>query len=165
MKLKTCCHCKQEKLLDEFGRETRRINGHKDFCLLCAKIIRRNQYNGKIRVADTLRWRAKPGNHQRCIDQWRRYRAKLKTQVVAAYGGCCTCCGENEMAFLTIEHLNGGGLEHRKRVGSGSGIYRDIIRQGFPTKFTVLCMNCNFAKRWGKTCPHQQALNLAEVEK
>lgn len=85
----------------------------------------------------------------------REVAAKIKMEMIVAYGGRCVCCEENRKEFLTIDHINGGGGEHRKRCSPGAGIYRDIKRQGWPKdKYRLLCMNCNFATRAGRTCPH-----------
>lgn len=89
--------------------------------------------------------------------EWQKRRCQeLRAQLIQAYGGCCTCCGEKEPVFLTLEHLQGGGAEHRKKyTGNGWRLYLAIKREGYPDKYTILCMNCNFAKRFGRTCPHQ----------
>lgn len=79
-----------------------------------------------------------------------------KKYVLGQLGGFCFCCGENEIDFLTLEHLKGDGNVHR---ASGKHIYLDVIKEGFPKdRYGVLCMNCNFARRFGKKCPHQKAL-------
>ena len=77
----------------------------------------------------------------------------IRRKLIDGYGGCCTCCGEAAIEFLTLEHINGGGRAHRANKDVLS-IYREIIRLGFPAEYTVLCMNCNFATRYGKECPH-----------
>lgn len=90
-----------------------------------------------------------------------RHRRKLKAEVLGHYGGICTCCGEIELMFLTIDHVNGDGAEHRRTVGDGTGfcgaeMYRWLRRNGYPDGFQVLCANCNCGKQWnGGTCPHQ----------
>lgn len=84
---------------------------------------------------------------------------KLKDEVYAAYGGYrCACCGETEPAFLSIDHMNGGGNQHRKVVRN---ICPWLKRHGFPEGFQVLCMNCNRGK-WvnGGVCPHQKGKAL-----
>src|SRR5688572_22754686 len=43
---------------------------------------------------------------------------KLKDQVYAAYGGYkCSCCGETEPSFLTLDHINNDGNQYRRDVG------------------------------------------------
>lgn len=80
--------------------------------------------------------------------------AQLKSEMVAAYGGQCACCGEKELAFLSLDHIGGGGYDDRKQVGSG-GIYRRLRGAGWPKEgYRILCMNCQFGTRGGKVCPH-----------
>lgn len=78
---------------------------------------------------------------------------KLKKEVIEAYGGKCTCCGESRLVFLTIDHIfNDGATEGRH----GDSQYRWLRQEGYPKgRHQVLCMNCNWAKRYG-VCPHQQ---------
>jgi hypothetical protein len=63
-----------------------------------------------------------------------------------------------EEAFLTIEHLNRDGAEHRRQLNSGGGssVWRDLRRRGWPKDgYTILCWNCNLATRFGELCPHK----------
>jgi hypothetical protein len=92
------------------------------------------------------------------IEMYQKKKSRLLSEFFGAYGDHCTCCGEKEKTFLTIEHLNGGGRQHRKSLPSGSlAILYDLRRKGWPKDgFTVLCMNCNFGKaRNGGKCPHE----------
>ena len=86
----------------------------------------------------------------------REYRAadrrKLKDRVFDYYGRSCVCCGEVRQEFLTIDHVDGGGREHRRKINND--LYRWLVKKTFPKGFQVLCMNCNFAKRESKECPH-----------
>lgn len=86
-----------------------------------------------------------------------------KNKVFEAYGGAkCNCCGETERYFLTIDHINNDGAEHRKTFKKGEkNIYTWLYKHNFPTGFQILCMNCNFGKYRnfydnGKNCcPHK----------
>jgi hypothetical protein len=89
-----------------------------------------------------------------CKDcKWQR-EIELKQKFIEGYGGKCTCCGETEPRFLTIEHLERDGQEHRITSGGTSGMWLDIIRNNFPPKYTVLCYNCNCSQNTGRVCPH-----------
>ena len=84
-----------------------------------------------------------------------------KDQVFAAYGGYkCACCGETEVMFLTIDHVNNDGNVERKAGlyrGNGTAFYQWLRKQGFPDGYQVLCMNCNVGKhKNGGVCPHQR---------
>lgn len=153
---KRCAHCNIEKLLTEFGAEKRKPDGLKPACKPCMVAARRAQYrkHRRKRIAATKQWRKEnPGAH---IQQARTYRKRLRLEVVAAYGGKCTCCGEATLEFLTLEHVNGGGRKHRGNRSS-TNIYREVIKADFPKDYTVLCMNCNFAKGVHGACPHETA--------
>lgn len=82
---------------------------------------------------------------------------EIKSEVFAAYGGTCLCCGETHPDFLSIDHTNGyDGQSPRK----GSQLYRWLLRNRFPDDFRVLCMSCNFALGHHGYCPHS---NLTQV--
>jgi hypothetical protein len=87
-----------------------------------------------------------------------RIRKRNRDEMVEAYGGQCSCprCPETNPAFLTLEHVNGTGKEHRAKVGSHT--YADLRRRGWPKGgFTLLCWNCNAMTRGGRTCPHMES--------
>lgn len=80
----------------------------------------------------------------------RRHTLMRRTIVLTHYGGQCECCGETRMKLLQIDHIGGGGASHRRLLAagqglSGQGIYRQLIIQGFPGGFRVLCVACNWA--------------------
>lgn len=83
---------------------------------------------------------------------------QLKTLVVNAYGGKCICCGESEIHFLSIDHINSDGSAHRKSLGitAGRPFYRWLRDNGYPSGHQVLCYNCNCAKEYNGICPHQE---------
>lgn len=88
--------------------------------------------------------------------------AIIKDQVFTAYGGwICNCCGEQERAFLTIDHMLNDGYKLRKEKvhGHSTRFYRWLKNNGYPKDFQVLCMNCNFGKRMNNgVCPHKQGV-------
>lgn len=83
-------------------------------------------------------------------------RPSVKLAAFNAYGGpVCACCGEQTIEFLTIDHVNNDGAEHRKKV-SGGGIFKWLRAKKYPPGFQVLCRNCNWGKHVnGGVCPHQ----------
>ncbi len=97
-------------------------------------------------------------NRELRIARFRESRVRRKREAIEAYGGRCVCCAETELAFLTIDHVNGGGNQHRKVIGGGDSMYRWLCRNGYPQDdYQVLCFNCNHG-RWinGGTCPHER---------
>jgi hypothetical protein len=86
----------------------------------------------------------------------KHWRHDLREQVIASYGGKCICCGCDRNEFLVIDHINGGGVQHRLHIGGGA-FYSLLRRHGFPQdEYQLLCHNCNWAKFAHKTCPHQR---------
>ena len=102
---------------------------------------------------------------QSCADRRReadrRLRITMRKRVYNAYGGqVCACCGETTYAFLTIDHINGGGRKHREEIGDSSkSLLKWLIGNDFPDGFQVLCFNCNRAKHDLGICPHKEAVN------
>lgn len=91
----------------------------------------------------------------------KKRRRSLKLTCLSKYGEVCQCCGEDWPVFLTIDHIDGKGADHRKSLGggrsvvAGSTFYSWLRKNNFPPGFQVLCFNCNFAKHINKICPHQ----------
>ncbi len=97
------------------------------------------------------------------LQQYQR-RQELKAEMVAAYGGCCACCGETEIAFLSLDHTNGGGAADRETHGGRDPLVKSLKRRGWPKEgYRILCMNCNIATKFGRTCPHQLKKEMQDV--
>lgn len=92
-------------------------------------------------------------------DRHRAFALRLKLEVFGRYGGArCACCGETDEVFLNIDHVGGGGANHRREVLKGKGgeaLYRWLKANGFPAGYRVLCFNCNFAVHRLGRCPHE----------
>jgi hypothetical protein len=89
---------------------------------------------------------------------------RLKVKVLSHYSKGspkCACCNEKVIEFLTIDHINGDGSQHRKTKElmstCGGNIYRWLRKNHFPPGFRVLCMNCNFAIGAFRKCPHESS--------
>jgi hypothetical protein len=97
---------------------------------------------------------------QRCDACNQKHSARLKLRlrkekvaIFEVYGGClCSCCGELELCFLGLDHINNDG---NKETVSGHRLYRKLRKAGYPPGFRVLCHNCNLGRYLnGGTCPH-----------
>lgn len=95
------------------------------------------------------------GSSTQAKDKMRR--DKNREAVLQHYGGKCTECGELRPECLAIDHIEGGGNTHRKKIGKyGSGFFKWLIDNKFPEGFQILCHNCNMGKHLnGGICPHQ----------
>lgn len=91
---------------------------------------------------------------------FKRRALKLRLEVQEVYGGKCACCGETTPEFLTIDHINNDGAQHRKetKLKGGRRFYAWLKRNGFPKDgLQLLCFNCNCGKQInGGTCPHEK---------
>lgn len=81
----------------------------------------------------------------------RRYAAKL--EGVAHYGGKCSCCGETEPGFLTIEHKEGRDKSIIRQTGNNEWARLKVL--GWPDYIELRCYNCNCAKGALGFCPHE----------
>jgi hypothetical protein len=78
---------------------------------------------------------------------------EYKTLVFNHYGDKCSnpdCPippDKMDIHCLVIDHIYGGGNKHRKSIGSNF-IYRWLVKNNFPEGFQVLCVYCNWRKRF-----------------
>lgn len=70
----------------------------------------------------------------------------------------CACCGELQPEFLTFDHVNGKGSQHRRFTKGASLIGYWLKKNGYPEGFRILCMNCNMSMGKHGYCPHQMPL-------
>jgi hypothetical protein len=80
----------------------------------------------------------------------RQRTAILRAELIAAYGGVCSWCGEDDPIVLAVDHKYDDGASERKRLGSkGRGLqfYAMLKDLGWPRdKYQLLCWNCNYRK-------------------
>lgn len=155
-----CGKCKTEKDEVHFFQSQR-------WCKECSRAYqkkwKRDQYNKNPEdfIRRVNKWRTE--NPEKVKEISRKAIWKLKLSTIKAYSKdmSCSCCGEKEIRFLTIDHIkNNGASERRKifgkeRCGSGSPFYRWLKRNFYPKDYQVLCYNCNCAKGFYGECPHK----------
>jgi hypothetical protein len=73
------------------------------------------------------------------------YRMKVRVDTINHYGGKCAICQIDNIYYLSIDHINGGGNIDRKikKLGSGYNFYLYLQKNGYPDGFRVLCYNDN----------------------
>lgn len=128
----------------------------------------REEHQEQIKAQQRVYQRAYRKEHQEQIRAYRKkhlqrgheyqkaHRRQLRLEVLNHYapdGLRCTCCGEDHVEFLCIDHINGGGGQHRKSI-KGS-LYSWLKKRGFPKGFRVLCLNCNGSLGHYGYCPHK----------
>jgi hypothetical protein len=152
MEARVCKRCGETKESAAFVfNRTARSGGN--ICKPCRN--KREVENRKVNPENYRRWWRQwaENNRDRARQHSRKTDAKLRADVLGAYGGRCECCGEQEKCFLTLDHINGGGTKHRKAVHGK--VYAQLRREGYPSGYRVLCWNCNWAHRLTGSCPHK----------
>jgi len=81
----------------------------------------------------------------------RLYHERLKKQALEHYGNgkiACVKCGFDDIRALSIDHINAGGYQHKKKLKrEGQNFYRWLISNSYPEGYQTLCMNCQWIKR------------------
>ena len=119
----------------------------------------------KMQLRAALRkYRNSPEGRRRHVEGERRRQWEAKLECLAHYGGDppkCACCGETEVGFLTLDHLNKDGFTYKKTLSSR--FFLALKRNGFPNDppLQVLCWNCNMGRTYNHgVCPHQQPMTM-----
>jgi len=83
------------------------------------------------------------------------YTKRISRLVFEHYGLVCKCCGESTIEFLAIDHINGGGRQHKIKE-KWYHLHAWLYQRGYPEGYQTLCHNCNFSKWAHGICPHQR---------
>lgn len=125
---------------------------------------KRREYSKKPEVKERIskedkRWRE---NHKEILlvrnkNYSKQYRERMRELVFNHYGRRCVCCGEDNIKFLSIDHMDGNGRKHRIKINNHIHVW--LVKNNFPKEFQVLCYNCNCGKRMNNgICPHKDIL-------
>lgn len=154
-----CVLCKKEKSVDQFYKHKGGwADGLDHRCKNCNVVRGQIYYKNNLERCRANARKSHYKNREKKIERMRLYGKKQKELILNHYGKGCACCGEREIVFLTIDHINGGGTKHRKSLsGGGRFFYRWIIKNNFPSGLRVLCFNCNSGRALNKgICPHEE---------
>lgn len=149
---KLCTKCQTPKLVSEFFRSTGTVDGYAYWCKEC-------QAKRQRAVRDRRRAAGLPAFSTLAAQ-------RLRLEVLSHYSDGkleCACCKDVHIEFLGIDHVDGGGTEHRRRVGSNQEVYRELRRNNYPPGFRVLCHNCNLAIGFYGYCPHEAEHEAEEL--
>lgn len=153
---KRCPRCEKVKSVDEFyKRKKYKIPSreYQDLCKPCYLLRCKDSWNKRKTSQGHLN---KMKEYYQNVTKVRRMKERL--DVIYHYGSKCACCGESNIKFLTLDHVNNDGAEQRKRDGNiQSDLPRYIIKNDYPSDIQVLCLNCNSGRYHNKgICPHKE---------
>lgn len=172
----------------KYQRDRRNRFRQKGLCVICG-IVKVNTYAGCADcrnksneiVKSIIKRNLKEGKCQcgqrrlinkrvcdKCAKHSRTQHQELKLDVIEGYGGKCNCCGIKIWQFLSIDHVEERGVDERKRLGkklNSASLYRKIIKEGFPSRYQILCYNCNMALGFFGYCPHRPKIQRDIIKK
>lgn len=170
-------HLKKQKHANELSVKKRAASGkclrcenpiaphHSSFCKVHAEVsAKKLQGNRAARIEKGLCRACGSDDTEgkvhctKCRAYYGGFRLKYKNQILDHYGRECACCKLTGDVFLAIDHVNNNGAKHRKEKGQ-YGAWKNIVEQGFPDDYQILCHNCNMAKHILGQCPHQTQKN------
>ncbi len=143
MKYKICKSCKVKKKKSEFTfvNVKGRAGWERGVCNRCYNEGQRQRFSGAYKA-------------QHKVVQ-KKYKDRIRKEFQDAYGNKCACCGENTPEFLELDHINGGGRQHRLK--EKRDLYQVAKLEGYPKdKYRLLCSNCNHSLGTKGYCPHQK---------
>lgn len=82
---------------------------------------------------------------------WRKKTYEIRLEMVAAYGGKCCQCGEDDPIVLVLDHIGDDAKADRRANGHKGGwmMYQKLKKRGWPKDVhQLLCQNCNFRKEY-----------------
>lgn len=113
--------------------------------------LKKQKIYAQQRAASTRWWK----NHRdKLNEKHRRQGQRLKHLVMTHYSQGipqCNRCKFGDVRALSIDHINGAGRLHKKHIKkTGNAFYQWLKNQGYPDGYQVLCMNCQWIKRFEK---------------
>ena len=137
---KQCPKCKETKPVSGFSKNATKKDGLCSWCRECIRQDNQRPERKEYKRQDNQRPERK--------EYKRQYKQNLRSQIIQLYGCQCLGCGNPHYGFLEIDHILGGGTQHRKECGS-LPMYKAILAEGYrPDKYRVLCKVCNQLARW-----------------
>jgi hypothetical protein len=176
--MKECAKCHKIKDISEFHKSPKsgtirpRVNPRvRPYCKDCQNEINRFHY-GKTLDKQHLRSKNyRKNNKEELRKKSKKWRKELVIETISHYSSGtmkCACCGEPELYFLTIDHINNDGTKQRKelKISGGWRFYYWLKLHGFPDNLglQVLCADCQLGKeRNGGICPHKDVEKSTKI--
>lgn len=125
--MKTCCKCKTEKTLVEFGNNKSRFDGKQSYCKLCAKGYNSAHYSKHPEKRKDLNERAKKKAQQFIWDYLKQ--------------NSCVDCPESDPIVLQFDHVRGKKLFNLSEAAASGYSISKIMDE--IAKCEVRCANCH----------------------
>lgn len=156
--MKTCATCEVEKPFSEFSytkpSKHRPKGRYATSCKPC-----RVEYERNWAKQNPEKYKARGRRHYvkhrpKKLEYASVRSQELKESAFDKYGWDCQCCGESDVAFLTIDHIvpPGNKTNYEKKA-----LYGWLKKNSYPEGFQTLCWNCNMAKGIYGECPHKSS--------
>lgn len=152
--MKVCPDCGESKSFSEFNDRVLR-SGKKTTYTYCKDCAREREKQRRLKNNEQIKYKHK----------LMRDKLEINTMAMYSQGGIikCACCGERRQEFLTMDHINNDGADHRRKIGkTRQDLFRWLKSNNYPPGFQVLCFNCNCAKEYSGYCPHQIETKVLE---
>lgn len=115
---------------------------------------KRREYHNTHKQEEAAQTRAYRESHKNELKLYRSlyhqaYNPLLKLEAVTHYGNgkpVCVKCGYDDIRALSIDHVNGGGAQHRRKLHNYN-MYAWLKRNNYPDGFQTLCRNCQAIKQ------------------
>ena|SRR3990167_7974250 len=175
--MKHCTKCKIQKDLADYHKDKNTNDDHTYWCKLCNNARSREHRSQNLHQRKAT-WKVYYATNRERLKQsskaWRdsnleiakatqrARRQRLRMAALNRYSHNdpkCVCCLEKRLEFLAIDHIAGGGNEHRREVGEGANFFVWLRDNNYPEGFRVLCYNCNNARGLYGYCPHEKERN------
>ncbi len=161
---KRCTKCHKVKDLSSFVPSRIYNDGYTYWCKSCLNLYQKRRYHSnpdmvKRMVQTSLRYRRSTDGKAKTRNSYLKLAYRYKMLIIQHYSSgsmSCACCGEKLIEFLSLDHINGGGNQHRKKVKkSGVTFYMWLFKNNYPSGYRILCFNCNQAFGNFGNCPHK----------
>lgn len=144
-----CLDCEKERLVSSYHATYKKH----DRCLPCAMNKYFQDHPRELTKKAYAAWWYQ--NHKRQQSgYYAEYRKRVRVDMVAAYGGSCIHCGEDDPVVLVLDHIYDDGAKDKKRKGGtrgGTKLYLRLKMAGWPKdRHQLLCHNCNFRKEYAR---------------
>jgi len=120
-----------------------RKHSGKGLCKLCLQRVWKKENPEKVK---TMR--------RNSLVARKKVRSASKVRLLSFFGNKCNRCDYDDPRALQIDHINGDGVQERKRGGRAILSYEHyhrIITESVAAgenKYQLLCANCNWIKRF-----------------